>query len=1153
MSCINKNSEEWVDLLAKHKGNESRAEEEWNATEELFGNKDLNEDPINNDEFEESLEDILVEPTKWDKTLETVLVFIKKERSDLNKKLVRNHKAREIALKRLDDTIKGLKGVEAINLFISDAYNRAKDVGKEFNELMKLKNEVKPDGTPLLNSHELLERLVAIHEFAYSYSILDEISSVEVTEHFTSDIGIKSEDEYTAQDKITAAITIREKIKIAFIREAKPLIAEILVGYRRGDGNETINSQIARFELLVKEGVAVTFNTRLLTKWKNMLLDKDSLEKLLTQAITDESMFAFYFNPTISSVDTVLGLFAKMVKSQMEIARVEDIFAKQEAVDAKNKFIKDSGRNHGNVEEFNKGIYEKILELQKNSFGRKETDENGKLVYAEKMSFVQKFDLNLFAENEKTWYANNPKPILVEKATDIDKKIHVDALTFWRTRKKEWYGANTQAKSIEEIEKIKAVQRALVTSEVMTEDEYTAWWNTVQFTYKPTGETVYMNELAEPSYKKYPNPAWKLLYNEKGDPISPQGVYHKYLTDVYLRDQELTPVAKRLGFILPSRPMEDYERVQRKGLFKELKRKGQEAIKIRAEDIDVYGDSSLSQSGSPILPILFTYKMDADDVSVDLLSSVLLYGQMARGFHAMNSIHAEITAVKILVGDRELPGVDAGGNPTFNKIAEKLGFTIPTVVKGKQTNTAKHLNEFIDMVILGKSQQAEHLFGLEVSKIANTTMSLSSIATLSMDLLKATANNLQGNIQILIEAAGKEHFNIKNLFRGGAKYWLTLGGVLSDFGRATPESWLGKMVEYYDPLQGTFKDQFGKNVSANILNKLFRTDTLFFMMHAAEHEIQVKTMLAMMDAKKVIDKESGKIITLLEAHEKYGAYLFEVKIDSEGNKYKEYKIQVKIIKADSTEETKDYDERERQEFMNKLHSLNKKLHGVYNNFDKGTIQRHSLGRLLLMHRKFLVPTYKNMFDGAQFDEEMGVPIEGAYYVFYRTLLRDLVTYKLNIASRWTTYTPFEKARIKKVLAHVSIVISLVTIITILIAMAGDDDEEKEMSYVYHFMLYQANRMKSETSAYIPVWGARDLYKVIKSPSAMLGTVDRAIRFGNQFLFTSWDDEKSVYKRDTGIWNKGDNKSWAYFLKLMGLSGYNFTPEEAVKAFNSTLK
>jgi hypothetical protein len=92
------------------------------------------------------------------------------------------------------------------------------------------------------------------------------------------------------------------------------------------------------------------------------------------------------------------------------------------------------------------------------------------------------------------------------------------------------------------------------------------------------------------------------------------------------------------------------------------------------------------------------------------------------------------------------------------------------------------------------------------------------------------------------------------------------------------------------------------------------------------------------------------------------------------------------------------------------------------------------------------------------------------------------------------------------------------------------------------------RMRSETAQYISV---PDAYRVVKSPSAMTGTLDRAIKFISQVGFT-WDPEKLDYQRKTGVWEKGDNKSWAYFLKLIGYSGYNFTPEEAVKSFEGSL-
>ena len=56
------------------------------------------------------------------------------------------------------------------------------------------------------------------------------------------------------------------------------------------------------------------------------------------------------------------------------------------------------------------------------------------------------------------------------------------------------------------------------------------------------------------------------------------------------------------------------------------------------------------------------------------------------------------------------------------------------------------------------------------------------------------------------------------------------------------------------------------------------------------------------------------------------------------------------------------------------------------------------------------------------------------------------------------------------------------------------------------------------------------------------------KIGNQVM--PWNITES-YERDTGIWNKGDNKAWAAFLKLMGFSGYNMKPGEAVKAFESS--
>ena len=198
----------------------------------------------------------------------------------------------------------------------------------------------------------------------------------------------------------------------------------------------------------------------------------------------------------------------------------------------------------------------------------------------------------------------------------------------------------------------------------------------------------------------------------------------------------------------------------------------------------------------------------------------------------------------------------------------------------------------------------------------------------------------------------------------------------------------------------------------------------------------------------------------------------------------------------------------------------------------------------------MVPGYKRRWKGLSMDEELGMFTEGFYRTFWNTFARDLRDYKFNIMQNWSTYTPFEKAQIKRVIAEATIILTTVALIAILKGLIDDDDKEDPLkkNFAYNFILYELIRMRSETSSYI---SPNDAYRVVKSPSAMTTTLERVIKFTDQFFLT-WDPEKLDYKRRQGVWNKGDNKSWAYFLKLMGYSGYNITPEAAVETFEGTL-
>jgi hypothetical protein len=684
----------------------------------------------------------------------------------------------------------------------------------------------------------------------------------------------------------------------------------------------------------------------------------------------------------------------------------------------------------------------------------------------------------------------------------------------------DWYSNNTAAKSQEEIDKIKAAKLKLKNAKLITKEEYEAWLDSVEVIGKK-GNVYYKGELSEPS-NTYINKNWEKLYDSTGKPKNPKGEYHKYLVDMYLEAQERLPDVQKKGYILPSILKTDLERFQQNGGKDLAKYKFKEATSITTDDVD-YALGDLSEQGTKFLPVDYTRNMDASEVSLDLVRSVLIFNSMSNKYEALNKIGNEINMFKTIIGEREVTATNSKGKPIFDAFAKKIGFT-EFLRQNGESYSKRHVDAFIDMVVYQEMQRAEEILGFSGGKITNTIMGFSAVTTIAADVLKGVANNLQGNIQLIIEASSGEFFSVKNLHTGKKEFAKVVPDLFADFGKSSPKSWVGQLIEEFDPMQGEYKDQYGKNVSQSAVIKLMRTDTLFFNQHWGEYEIQVSSMFALMAATKTIDKATGEEITVLEAYKKYGAEDIYTKTD--------------------------FTSKQRFDLQNKLHALSKRLHGVYNNFDKGTVQRFSLGRLGLMYKKHLVPGYKRRFKKASMDQELGSPVEGYYRTFNATMLKDIRKMKFNVAKNWATYSDFEKAQITRTLTELSIIITLAGLAAILVyAFSGDDDDDEAVrkSYAYNFAMYELIRMRSETASYIWIG---DTMRIIKSPLVITGTIEKTLRLANQLLPTNISE---TYKRDTGIWEKGDNKAWAYFLKLMGFSGNNIDPGEAVKGFENVTR
>jgi hypothetical protein len=1094
MICPNVNLIEWKNLV-KEVG-EDKAYISWNNEDSTLSDLKISKDlPLKSDI------QILNDKIK---------ILVQKKLSILENKNITNKQSKKSELNKLSELLSDLDGIDTINAFIEDSYTKSVEAQKLLDNII--------NNSDSYTKHQMINNLATFNEFANGYNILDEISKSDIKELQDNKIrGIKEYGDFGIKNKLLYAIDAREELKSQYIKLGIPLLADFLLESKSTKLSEKSINEISQLEDKIKileksklipkakEKRIKEINDRI-NKLQGFDLTKIKMIEMLKTASSDEGVIDFLFSPLISSEDSVLSLFAKSVKSKLEDARQEDIKFNEIANEEYNKFLEINKKNKDNVEEFNSDLYEEIeLPIGK--------DDAGNTSYQKRKALVQKYDITSFEKNKEKFFKElGPKPVIT---VDEDGNVSKD-LRDWNKKVSQWFRDNTQPKSDIEIKKIRADKKNELLNGIITQKEFEEWEASV--IYFNGTKTYYRGELTEPA-SKYINKKWENMYSKEGIPKDNIGRYHKFLVDTYLSSQEKLPNNFRRGYVLPSIPKTDLERALSNGFKNTLVTNIKDATIKRSYDTE-YGLTTLSGEDAKFLPVFYTQNIDIDDVSVDLLSSIAKFNSMVNKYNALDNIIGEINLTKNIVANRETIETNSKSQQVIDAFASKHGY-LDYIKKDGQSYSKQHIDAFIDMIVYGEMQKSEEIFGLDSGKLTNTLTGYSAITTIAADILKGVANNLQGNIQVLIESNSGEYFNKKNLRKGKAYYYKSIPSFLSDFESFVPKSLPSQLIEKYDAIQGTFKNEYGEDISGSMARKLFKTSTLFFNQNLAEHEIQVSTLFAVLDANTVVDNETKQNITLLEAYQKYG--------------------------IDGVEKNTDFTDEKRKEIQNNLHAIAKRLHGVYNDFDKGTAQRYSLGRLAIMYRKHLIPGYKRRFKSLSGDQELGGITEGYYRTFWNTFVRDLRDMQFNITKNWENYTDFEKAQIKRTTAEAALILTISSIVIVLKGLRDDDDDLKK-NYVFNFMLYQASRMRSETSAYIsPI----DAYRVVKSPSAMTSTLDRTIRFTDQFFLT-WDSGKLNYKRKIGVWDKGSNKSWAYFLKLMGYSGYNITPEEAVKSFEGSL-
>jgi hypothetical protein len=456
---------------------------------------------------------------------------------------------------------------------------------------------------------------------------------------------------------------------------------------------------------------------------------------------------------------------------------------------------------------------------------------------------------------------------------------------------------------------------------------------------------------------------------------------------------------------------------------------------------------------------------------------------------------------------RKVQELNSKGETMVNAITKTLRIKTSSTVRVNRT-----LSEFLDKVIYDEREIQAAIGDISINKIAAKLGAYSAITKLGLNLSAGINNEMFGNYANLVEAIAGQYFNVKHLASAQAEYMSNIGGFMMDLSAGYPKSKIGVLAMTYDAIQGEFQDEYGKKLSGTALKRAFSSNSMFFLQKSGEHHIQTSGMIAMMKATKV-QGPNGEV-SLWDAYDEKGKLKPGMK----------------------------WTQKDQFAFMQRLHKMNKDLHGIYNKFDSPTIQRRWYGKLAMMFRKYMYTGFNRRFTSRYLDIEGADIYEGYFRTFFRALTTDLRTMKFNMLMT-NNMDETSKRNMYRSYTDLLFLAGALTMFSLLGAAAGDDDEEN--SWVTNQILLQSRRFSGDLMWYV---NPAEFIKLTRTPAVALDSVDSLIDF-----FAQAANPLEKYERASGPFEKGDYKMEHQLYKnFPGLSGIyrSLVPEQQLKIYRT---
>lgn len=884
----------------------------------------------------------------------------------------------------------------------------------------------------------------------------------------------------------------------------------------------------------------------------NKRINRDTLIKELSEAQKDKSAFSYLLDPIIYSSQAGLQMFASMLKEKMYQANDDTRDDIRELSEAYKKYQQVKG-NGLNPNKFNEDVLETADYFIFNP-------ETGKSEKTSLLSFIQPFDVTRYRLNESKMHDDLSKkygkPVKGEDGMEVWLKDKVKVRNYYK-EVADWYQKNSvpSKDSKANYDKYSAQLQAARAKTLKEKSKASPDLDKVAY-YESTEKSIQslMDKIYDSINNQFkfaavqPNDSYKNPKYAALERNAPAFEYYKSLLKLYYKKQKMLGQNTQpknswesFSYIVPAIRSEGLEKIQKDGAFNAAKDSLKDDFQFLSTDVN-YGAAinANKESRSKMVPIFYTNPLDEKLVSRDIASSLVLFAGMTNTFRRKSEIAGSVMVMRDIIKNREVVNVDGLNNPMIHRLSKILKGTKVSTKTETGGRNYDHLEEWIDKIFFGEEELKKtfNMLGRQVSgnKIANKLAGFTALNTLAFNLLQSTNQLALDNVRMMEEAHSQQFFNKKNMMWAKATYIFSSNGArgsIKDYKAFTPTTKLVNALQYFDALgEGLGSpDKTGPRILKAI------QEIPMSLQSVIEHEVASTRMLALMDSYKgKLKDKDGKVIKNEKGED---ANLWDVFVQDKATG--KFGVDPRVVNFN------------RFLFMGRISGINKRTNQVKSKFDDAMIQRRWYGKLLMLFRRYFIPSLRKYYGhnglrgGIHRDLEMGTVSEGMLETAARFVKESWQNKSLRV---YKNMTPMEQQNMRRL----SINIMFYALAGLIVMLLSDDDDEDD-SYAESFAIYQALRMQSELTQFLsPI----EFVKLAISPSAAVKPALRAYDLGEHFItksvpsFFTGDNSETTYLRKSGLHEKGDSKLLAKISALLPIIGgidKSSDPKAAAKWFD----